>query len=143
MSVEQCGQANAFFVYADRKVQVCYELANFFLEKAMTMRADAAADPGTPAEETVPGGAVDVIAEGWFADVSSVYGLHCDPKLDSGYVGLRTGAITSATPNTTASVNPQAMEATRYPPMATHGPAITLGITRKNRRKFWKTLTSF
>ena len=57
VSVEQCGQANAFFVYADRKVQVCYELANFFLEKAMTMRAEAAADPVTPAEETVPGDA--------------------------------------------------------------------------------------
>jgi amidohydrolase len=54
-----------------------------------------------PAEETVPGGAVDVIAEGWFADVSSVYGLHCDPKLDSGYVGLRAGAITSATDKVT------------------------------------------
>lgn len=54
-----------------------------------------------PAEETVPGGAVDVIAEGWFADVSSVYGLHCDPKLDCGYVGLRAGAITSATDKVT------------------------------------------
>jgi amidohydrolase len=54
-----------------------------------------------PSEETVPGGAVDVIAEGWFADVSSVYGLHCDPKLDSGRVGLRPGAITSATDKVT------------------------------------------
>jgi amidohydrolase len=58
-----------------------------------------------PAEETVPGGAVDVIAEGWFADVSSVYGLHCDPKLDSGYVGLRAGAITSATDKVTLELH--------------------------------------
>ncbi|MDP1877546.1 MAG: M20/M25/M40 family metallo-hydrolase, partial [Actinomycetota bacterium] len=32
-----------------------------------------------PAEEQVPGGAVDVIAEGWLRDVESVFGLHCDP----------------------------------------------------------------
>ncbi len=49
-----------------------------------------------PAEETVPGGAVDVIAEGWLEHVGSVYGAHCDPKLDVGRLGLRTGALTSA-----------------------------------------------
>lgn len=55
VSVEQCGQANAFFVYAERKVKVCYELANFFLEKAQAMRANAEAAAPTeeaPAEET-------------------------------------------------------------------------------------------
>ena len=50
-----------------------------------------------PAEETVPGGAVEVIAEGWLDATSSAFGLHCDPKLDVGHVGLRSGAITSAT----------------------------------------------
>lgn len=49
-----------------------------------------------PAEETVPGGAVDVIAEGWLQDVRSVFGVHCDPKLDVGTLGLRTGPLTSA-----------------------------------------------
>jgi amidohydrolase len=49
-----------------------------------------------PSEESVPGGAVDVIAEGWFDDVSSVFGVHCDPKVDVGQVGLRPGAIGSA-----------------------------------------------
>jgi amidohydrolase len=49
-----------------------------------------------PSEESVPGGAVDVIAEGWFDDVSAVFGVHCDPKVDVGHVGLRTGAIGSA-----------------------------------------------
>ena len=58
-----------------------------------------------PAEETVPGGAVDVIAEGWFHDVSSVYGVHCDPKLDCGLVGLRPGAITSATDKVTLELH--------------------------------------
>ena len=49
-----------------------------------------------PSEESVPGGAVDVIAEGWLHDVTAIFGLHCDPKLDVGQVGCRTGAITSA-----------------------------------------------
>lgn len=49
-----------------------------------------------PAEETVPGGAVDVIAEGWMDGVRAVFGVHCDPRLDVGTVGLRTGPLTSA-----------------------------------------------
>ena len=49
-----------------------------------------------PAEETVPGGAVDVIAEGWLEGVSAIFGLHCDPKVDVGRLGCRAGALTSA-----------------------------------------------
>jgi len=49
-----------------------------------------------PAEETMPGGAVDVIAEGWLDGVQVIYGLHCDPKLDCGHIGLRAGSLTSA-----------------------------------------------
>lgn len=49
-----------------------------------------------PAEESVPGGAVDVIGEGWFDDVDAVFGVHCDPKVDVGHVGLRVGPISSA-----------------------------------------------
>jgi amidohydrolase len=49
-----------------------------------------------PAEEAVPGGAVDVIAEGWLDHVRSIYGVHCDPKLDVGQLGIRVGALTSA-----------------------------------------------
>ena len=37
-----------------------------------------------PSEESVPGGAVDVIAEGWFDDVAAVFGVHCDPRFDVG-----------------------------------------------------------
>lgn len=44
----------------------------------------------------MPGGAVDVIAEGWLDGVQSIYGLHCDPKLACGQVGLRAGSLTSA-----------------------------------------------
>jgi amidohydrolase len=49
-----------------------------------------------PSEESVPGGAVDVISEGWLDGVGAVFGVHCDPRLDSGVVGVHAGAITSA-----------------------------------------------
>ncbi len=49
-----------------------------------------------PAEEAVPGGAVDVVAEGWLEDITAIFGVHCDPKLDVGQLGLRAGALTSA-----------------------------------------------
>jgi len=49
-----------------------------------------------PAEERVPGGALDVLADDGLVNVSSVIGLHCEPKLDCGTIGLRAGAITSA-----------------------------------------------
>ena len=58
--------------------------------------------PGTvrlvfePAEEAVPGGAVAVVDEGWITGASYVFGLHCDPKIDVGQVGLRTGRLTAA-----------------------------------------------
>jgi amidohydrolase len=49
-----------------------------------------------PAEEQMPGGALDVIGEGWMDGVASVFGLHCDPALEVGRVGLKSGAITAA-----------------------------------------------
>jgi amidohydrolase len=49
-----------------------------------------------PAEETVPGGAESVIAAGGIEGVHRIYGLHCDPRLDTGQVGLRVGALTAA-----------------------------------------------
>lgn len=49
-----------------------------------------------PAEERLPGGALDVIADGGLDRVERIFGLHCDPKLDVGQVGLRAGPITSA-----------------------------------------------
>ncbi|MEI2730605.1 MAG: amidohydrolase [Dermatophilaceae bacterium] len=50
-----------------------------------------------PAEEMVPGGALQVIDGGWLDGVDEMYGLHCEPTLDVGSVGLRVGAITAAT----------------------------------------------
>ena len=49
-----------------------------------------------PAEEIMPGGALDVIATGALDDVSHVFCLHCDPGLDVGQVGLREGPLTGA-----------------------------------------------
>jgi amidohydrolase len=58
--------------------------------------------PGTvrcvfqPAEETVPGGATEVVAAGVLEGASRAFALHCDPSLPAGSIGLRTGAITAA-----------------------------------------------
>ena len=49
-----------------------------------------------PSEETVPGGSVTVIDDGWMDGVGAIFGFHCDPKLDVGSVGLRVGPLTSA-----------------------------------------------
>ncbi len=49
-----------------------------------------------PAEEALPGGALEVIDAGGLDGVDLVYGLHCEPKLATGLVGTRVGAITSA-----------------------------------------------
>ncbi|WP_051971189.1 amidohydrolase [Kitasatospora azatica] len=49
-----------------------------------------------PAEEVMPGGALDVIAAGGMDGVGRIFAVHCDPKVRVGRVGLRTGAITSA-----------------------------------------------
>ena len=63
--------------------------------------------PGTirllfePGEESVPGGAVSIIEEGWLEGVSAVLALHCDPKIDLGEIGLRPGALTAASDTAT------------------------------------------
>jgi amidohydrolase len=48
------------------------------------------------AEELMPGGALDVLDEGLLDDVSSAFALHCDPALEVGRVGLKSGPITAA-----------------------------------------------
>jgi amidohydrolase len=56
-----------------------------------------------PAEE-VPGGALDVMAAGGIASVDRVFALHCDPRLDVGKLGTRTGPITAACDKITVRV---------------------------------------
>lgn len=48
-----------------------------------------------PAEEVFPGGSHDVIAAGGLDDLTRLFALHCDPRLQAGLVGLKAGAITS------------------------------------------------
>jgi amidohydrolase len=57
-----------------------------------------------PAEE-VPGGALDVLAAGGIAGVQRIFALHCDPRLDVGKVGIRTGPITAACDKITVRVS--------------------------------------
>ena len=56
-----------------------------------------------PAEE-VPGGAIDVMAAGGIASVDRIFALHCDPRLDVGKIGTRTGPITAACDKLTVKV---------------------------------------
>jgi amidohydrolase len=49
-----------------------------------------------PAEEVMPGGALSLIDLGALDGVERIFGLHCDPTLDVGRVGLREGPITGA-----------------------------------------------
>ncbi|MEU0570141.1 M20 family metallopeptidase [Nonomuraea sp. NPDC005983] len=48
-----------------------------------------------PAEE-LPGGALEVMAHGGISGVDRIFGLHCDPRVDVGQIGLKSGPITSA-----------------------------------------------
>ncbi|WP_454293967.1 amidohydrolase [Salana multivorans] len=49
-----------------------------------------------PAEEVQPGGAESVIEAGVLDGVEQIYAVHCDPKIEVGTIGSRTGSITSA-----------------------------------------------
>ncbi len=44
----------------------------------------------------MPGGAKQLIGQGALDEVSRIFALHCEPAVDVGRVGLRTGALTSA-----------------------------------------------
>ena len=67
----------------------------------LAVRAAAGRLPGgarlifQPAEETASG-AKAVIAAGVMDSVSRIFALHCDPRLDTGRLGVRAGAITAA-----------------------------------------------
>jgi len=50
-----------------------------------------------PAEEVWVGGATDVIEWGALEGIHSIFAIHAEPKLRVGRIGIRAGAITSAT----------------------------------------------
>ncbi|MBW8766523.1 MAG: amidohydrolase [Geodermatophilales bacterium] len=49
-----------------------------------------------PAEETLPGGATEVVASGVLEGATRAFAVHCDPSIPAGKIGLRTGPITAA-----------------------------------------------
>jgi amidohydrolase len=49
-----------------------------------------------PAEEIMPGGALMCLEEGVLDGVERIFGLHCDPSLDVGEIGVRQGPLTGA-----------------------------------------------
>lgn len=49
-----------------------------------------------PAEEQLPGGAVELVKQGVLNGIPRAFALHCEPKVDVGKIGTRIGAITSA-----------------------------------------------
>ena len=49
-----------------------------------------------PAEEVMPGGALDLMTAGALDGVERIFSLHCDPTVDVGQVGLREGPLTGA-----------------------------------------------
>ena len=49
-----------------------------------------------PAEEQVPGGALEVLKTGALDGAVAAFALHCDPTLPVGSVGLKAGPITAA-----------------------------------------------
>ncbi|GAA1712316.1 M20 family metallopeptidase [Isoptericola hypogeus] len=58
-----------------------------------------------PAEEVMPGGAHDVVAQGALDGVERIAAVHCEPKLDVGQVGTRIGPITSASDSVTVTLS--------------------------------------
>ena len=58
-----------------------------------------------PAEEIIPGGAIDVLEQGGMEGVDAVFAVHCDPSLDVGRVGLREGPITAAADRVTVHLS--------------------------------------
>jgi amidohydrolase len=49
-----------------------------------------------PSEERFPSGAPEVIDAGGLDDVSAIFAVHCDPRLPTGLVGVRSGPLTAA-----------------------------------------------
>ena len=49
-----------------------------------------------PAEETFPGGAEDLVAEGMADGLEAIVAFHVDPTLEPGRIGFRSGPITAS-----------------------------------------------
>ncbi|MPZ54066.1 MAG: amidohydrolase, partial [Acidimicrobiia bacterium] len=49
-----------------------------------------------PAEEAFPGGAIELVEEGWIDGLSSIIAFHVDPTIPAGQIGTRVGAVTGS-----------------------------------------------
>ena len=58
-------------------------------------------------EEVAPGGAEDLVALGAMEGVDAVLGLHCDPTIAVGEVGVRVGAFTASSDAFTITIKGQ------------------------------------
>jgi amidohydrolase len=58
-----------------------------------------------PAEESMPGGAIDVIESGALDGVDRILALHCDPRQDVGGIGVRIGPITGSSDHVRVVLN--------------------------------------
>ncbi|MGZ4601180.1 MAG: amidohydrolase [Oryzihumus sp.] len=75
------------------------------LERQLEARGLAVRLLFQPAEEVMPGGAHDVVAQGGLEAVDRILGLHCDPTIDLGQVGLLEGPITAAADSVTVTLS--------------------------------------
>lgn len=57
-----------------------------------------------PAEETLPGGAVELVGEGLVDGLSTLLAFHVDPNLEVGRVGVRAGPITAGSDSMTITL---------------------------------------
>jgi len=58
-----------------------------------------------PAEESIPGGAVELVEEGLVDDIDALLAFHVDPTLRVGRLGARVGPITAGSDVVTISVH--------------------------------------
>jgi amidohydrolase len=79
-----------------------------------------------PAEEIMPGGAQTLIAAGALDGVERIFALHCDPTLDIGQVGLRTGPLTGASDALTVTLSGRGGHTSR--PHLTEDLTFALGV---------------
>jgi amidohydrolase len=82
-----------------------------------------------PAEESLPGGAVSVVAAGALEGVERIFALHCDPRLETGQVGTRVGPITAACDQVEVALSgPGGAHPPPPPPPAIPGISLVSGL---------------
>ncbi len=92
-TVPGVGHACGHDVHTTALVGAAYALAEVYARGGLSGRVRLLFQP---AEEVMPGGALEMMEAGALDDVRYVFGLHCDPSIDVGTLGLREGPLTGA-----------------------------------------------